>query len=679
MITFICEGQHLSRSDQNIIVTGSSGFVTFSFSCDESWAGYCISAQFYRAGEKIAYHVANISPDTPYPVPAEVLTGVGQVFVTFFGVKGDSYRATTNPVCLDVGASGVLGGKLPMPSEDIFNQFVKCVLDTAEKCGADAAAAVEAAQKATEAEAFIRTVFVEEEFARTVAEWNAMFLSDVENARASVEVQKNAALTHIKQSGESAAEQIGTLAEDALTSIESKKEEALSALSADAQSKVSSLNTAYAPLIAAGNEAMGLRERVEALEKSGGSDYIAHFSVMPAPSADCLGATVLYTGEDATHFEPGGFYRCVDENGYAWRRLLIPARPQSWDEIAAAVRRGEGEAFFPVGYELTCRNEATGREMIWVVRGHDIHESADGNGHTMTLELKHVYSDETGTYLPIPFDGPEALYYAIFGLTAGQYYFTVPESYGGQTITFTLTQDVPAMGMLTFPWEANKDAAETKISSFASATDTVPIESVPVVSLEEWEVDFVEKGTFLGCAEGGFAINHIERARFGSNDYASSALRSWLNSDQTAGNIWTPFNDFDRPPHFPDGLDGFMRGIDPAFLAAVKTCVLPCVSPVLDGGALTNVFDKFFLLSRGEVFARWDDTSKKDGESIAYYKEISALQKAKYDESGTVRQTWLRSPYIYSEARIYTINPSGQARYLSADTPLGVTPACIIG
>ena len=357
-------------------------------------------------------------------------------------------------------------------------------------------------------------------------------------------------------------------------------------------------------------------------------------------------------------------------------------------DVRNAVRLGLGEKLFPVGYEFTTEDSVTGAVITWVVRDHNHHTAANGKlAHSMTLEMKYVYGTASGTYKAIQFDATEALYYAAEGLPAGTYNFTLLAGYdatygGGKTLSFTLTKPVPAGGVIMFPWGYQKQATDTKVSTYASNTATAAIESVAVVESAD--------GTNLGTADGKTAnMNHSHRIRYGSNNYAQSAIRQWLNSAAAAGSVWAPTNIFDRPPSWATNTSGFMRGLPADFLEAVQAAIVPCRTNSifevnsLDGTefAVNQVYtlsDKFFLLSRPEIYGTWDSSTYKDGELLEYYNGLTDTERIKRDEAGSARYAWLRSPYpgYASIARI--VHTSGALYYDYANYALGVAAACII-
>ncbi len=361
---------------------------------------------------------------------------------------------------------------------------------------------------------------------------------------------------------------------------------------------------------------------------------------------------------------------------------------KTWEDVKNAVRLGLGATLFPVGYEFTTEDSVTGAVITWVVRGHDNHIAANKKlTHTMTLETKYVYSLASGAYRSFVFDATEALYYAAEELPAGTYNFTLLAGYdatygGGKTLSFTLTKPVPAGGVIMFPWAYQKQSTDTKISTYASNAATAAIESVAVTESAD--------GTSLGVADGTVEnLNHTHRIRYGSNNYAQSAARQWLNSDAAAGGVWAPTNVFDRPPSWNTSYSGFMLGLPADFLAVVQPAAIPCrTSSIfevnsLDGTefAINQVYtlkDKFFLLSRPEIYGTWDSSSYKDGELLEFYEGFTDTERIKYDAAGSARYCWLRSPYpggAYCERGVGT---SGALYLSNAYNANGVAPACII-
>ena len=360
----------------------------------------------------------------------------------------------------------------------------------------------------------------------------------------------------------------------------------------------------------------------------------------------------------------------------------------TWEDIKNAVRLGLGEKLFPVGYEFTTEDSVTGAVLTWVVRGHNHHAAAnDKLEYTMTLEAKYVYGAASGTYKSLVFDATEALYYAAEELPAGTYNFTVANQAwytadNGKVFQFTLTKAVPAGGQIVMSMTYNATLEGKTVKTYASATSAAAIETATLTEGSE--------GTSLGTTDGKSEnVNHMHRAIFGSNNYAQSAARQWLNSDAAAGAVWAPSNIFDRPPSWNTSSSGLMLGLPADFLAAVQPAVIPCRTNSiyelnsLDGTefAINQVYelhDKFFLLSRPEIYGTWDSATYKDGELLEFYEGFTDTERIKYDAAGSARYWWLRSPYpghAYIERYVYA---SGALGYTSAYNGHGVAPACII-
>lgn len=361
----------------------------------------------------------------------------------------------------------------------------------------------------------------------------------------------------------------------------------------------------------------------------------------------------------------------------------------TWEDIKNAVRLGLGEKLFPVGYEFTTLDADTTQNIIWVVRAHDHHTAANNKlTHTMTLETKNVYSLSSGVQKAVQYDATEAFYYAEQELAAGTYNITIANQAwytadNGKTFQFTLATAVPAGGQLVFAMTYNATLEGKSVKSYANKTTTTALETVTLTEGSE--------GTSLGTTNGSSPnVNHMHRAIFGSNNYAQSAVRQWLNSAAVAGSVWTPTNVFDRPASWATSYNGFMHGLPADFLAVVQPAVLACRTnslfevESLDGAAfaINQLYslkaDRFFLLSRPEIFGDWDSASYKDGTQLEYYNGLTATERIKRDAAGTARIAWLRSPgpSYASIARI--VNSSGVVNLSNAYYSYGVAPACII-
>lgn len=350
--------------------------------------------------------------------------------------------------------------------------------------------------------------------------------------------------------------------------------------------------------------------------------------------------------------------------------------PTSFKDVQTLVRSGLANKVFHIGDQLVCNKGDV--KLVWDIIGIDHDVPADKQfTHSMTLQLHDCLAG-------MQYDGTEALFYCETELAAGTYHFTLlsgyDTAYGGKTYQFTLTQPVPAGGQIMFPWGYNTQAASTKVSTYASRTATAAIESVSVVEGTE--------GTSLGTADGNTVnMNHTHRIRYGSNNWVESAMRQWINSDKAAGSVWTPQTKFDRPPSWSASTAGFLNGIDADFLEVIgETEKVTCRNTVTDGGGSDITTDKFFLLSRREVYAGNEVSNVIEGEPYPYYSDYSDLSAAgtgndtnriKY-RNGSPQYWWLRTPRSGHGYYVRGIDTAGNLGGNAANVSGGVAPACNI-
>lgn len=363
----------------------------------------------------------------------------------------------------------------------------------------------------------------------------------------------------------------------------------------------------------------------------------------------------------------------------------------TWIDIRNMIRLGHGAQLFPVGYEFTTLDSDTGINIVGAVRGHDHHAAANSRlKHTMTLEVKYVYSNSSGSYKSLQFDAPEAMYYAAEELEAGTYNFTWNYATGSMvngTYQFTLAQAVPAGGQIVLGTNSSSTAITScKVSTYASVGATSAIESNIAVTAGSGGTSL---GTMSATASTAANLNCCQRVMWGSNNYAQSAMRQWLNSSAAAGSVWTPTNKFDRAPSWNSNSNGFMHGLPSDFLAVVQPAIIPCRTnslfevASLDGTEFTanqvyELEDMFFILSRPEIFGDWDSPSYKDGTQLEYYEGLTQTERIKRDAAGSARGCWLRSPVpVYAGNERY-VTTGGSLGHNSAYNAYGVAPACII-
>ena len=327
----------------------------------------------------------------------------------------------------------------------------------------------------------------------------------------------------------------------------------------------------------------------------------------------------------------------------------------------------------------------TSTQLAFDVIGIDHDTPADHKyTHSMTLQMHNLWTSA------MVFDASEATWYideATYpdGLAAGTYYFTLPAGYdtgngGGGTYNFTLTNAVPVGGQIRFGWGSNTQASTCKITTY-SAVGAASLETVSVVE--------GESGTAMPSLHATSVTsntNCVHRMRYGSNNWAESSLRQWLNTDAAANTWWEPKSVFDRPANA--GSDGFLKGFDPAFLAVVGEVTKKTQLSISDNYGMDTSTERFFLLSRPEIYAGTErSTDGADGTVYPYYgagySDLTApgtgadSNRIKY-RNGSATYWWLRTPSAGYGGHVRYVSPTGYLHNSYAYYSNGVAPACVI-
>ena len=329
----------------------------------------------------------------------------------------------------------------------------------------------------------------------------------------------------------------------------------------------------------------------------------------------------------------------------------------------------------------------TTTQLAFDVIGIDHDTPADpSRKHSMTLQMHDLWTSA------MQYDAPEAIYYideATYpnGLEAGTYYFTLPNydaTYGGgSTLNFTLANPVPVGGQIRFAWGYQVQANTCKISTYETVGAATAIETVTVAE--------GEAGIALPALHATAVTenaNCAHRIKYGSNNWETSALRQWLNSDAEGGEWWEPKTVFDRPSSNVASA-GFLKGLDPAFLNVIGEVTKTTQQSISDGYGLNVSTERFFLLSRPEIYAGTERSADgADGKVYEYYgagySDLASpgtgadSNRIKY-RNGSATYWWLRTPistYGYSVRRVL---PTGTLHTSNAYNSYGVAPACIIG
>lgn len=321
----------------------------------------------------------------------------------------------------------------------------------------------------------------------------------------------------------------------------------------------------------------------------------------------------------------------------------------------------------------------TAASLVWDVIGIDCDTPADAQfEHSVTLGLHDCFVE-------LQFDPREALFYCEEGLAAGTYNFTVKQhswvsSDVNKTFQFTLTQAVPAKGQIVLMTTYNVAIAGSTVKTFASATATTEIETATVTE--------GSAGTSLGDVNNAVNenTNSLQRGLLGSNNYADSPMRQYINSSAAAGSVWTPKTKFNRPPSWAATTAGFLNGMDEDFLSVIgEVTKKTALNTVSDGGGSVETTERFFLLSRSEVYGG-NEVTGGEGAAYPYYANHSDLgapgtgndsNRIKY-RNGAAKYWWLRSPYAGHASNVRYVHTTGNINYSYANYSLGVAPACCI-
>ena len=192
--------QNISYYATSRIVADSQGYLYFALETSEEWNEYVKVVQFTRDGK--TYDVPDVRPGVQYQVPWEALVGGGTMFVSCYGMSGETNRATTNELEVTVYDSGFYeGDPSEDPTPDKYQQFVDQVLDAkrdAETAAENAAiSASEAADAVKDVANYADQVYKNTQLAEQAAQ-------RAENAAGNAEIYSESAQEYAKQAEESA-------------------------------------------------------------------------------------------------------------------------------------------------------------------------------------------------------------------------------------------------------------------------------------------------------------------------------------------------------------------------------------------------------------------------------------------------------------------------------------------
>lgn len=371
----------------------------------------------------------------------------------------------------------------------------------------------------------------------------------------------------------------------------------------------------------------------------------------------------------------------------------------TWQGIRQAVRDGLASSYYPLGsiiYDNFDSSTGTGFQVVGYDKHFDQTLYGLGYTHSITLCAYKIFDN-------IVADAMEAFLYTNQVLPAGTYKFTIPNydaSHGGnKTYYFTSTDTLPTNSQILLNWPNQQSpvditafAPDTGITAQENTTPANGWSSLPIaVYVDGTSPTAIDLGTMGGPnAEVGSSsygsINHASRCR-GSNNYAQSGIRQYINSNTVGGAWWIPQTVFDRPYRYKD-RDGMLTTLNSSFVNIIATPTIDIKTNSyfevnsLDGTAFSvnqnyTVQDKVFLLSPTEV----GSTSTLDtgiGPLLDYYVDASNNKRVKYNSSNTTTTWWLRTPYKWSCCENRSVATSGSITYAKECVQQGVAIACVI-
>ena len=375
--------------------------------------------------------------------------------------------------------------------------------------------------------------------------------------------------------------------------------------------------------------------------------------------------------------------------GPRYAESQVPSEAHSWSDVRKIVRAGKAPELLPLGTYYSVWGDETSKAFDLVAYDKHFDPSLTAKGYTHSITLCERDLSET-----IQFDASEAWLYLEQALPAGTYRFKIPSydtSYGGNKwYYFTFTAETPAGGQLVLSWPSSQ--FPQKMSSYSSSTSTTALNNV---NLAEWidgeSPEAVDLGTCKLRAsdpESTYGkINHIQRARYGSNNYYQSGARQFLNSDTAGGTWWQPTTIFNRP-YSTRNTAGKLTQFSADLKAVLATPEIGYITnntyeigekdgtPFTLQTPYTISTDKIFLLSHTEVNL---SASPNIGTVLdAYVNAENADRIKKRTSNNQAYYWWLRAAYPSYANGVRIVSTSGALNDSYAYGSFGAPAACII-
>jgi len=371
--------------------------------------------------------------------------------------------------------------------------------------------------------------------------------------------------------------------------------------------------------------------------------------------------------------------------------LANGTKPDDWAGIKKLVQHGAAAHRLPIGTQLVdkFKKTAAGAELDnpWDV----VHHYENGD---MALNMHFAFPDG------IPFDAPEAIYYAPEGgLAAGQYYITIGIAYGdgwkaGSHINFTLSDAMEEGDQLVL-----STATDNKKDPTASMAWNVYAKG-STVSKQNGVTSNSTNGTELGSTSTsgvGYKNGNINAPQvvvYGYGRWSQSAIRQYLNSGAPAGEWWKPQNPWDRPPSQAASVRGFLACCTDEFVDILDEVEVVTAINTVEGSteATETTKDKIFLPSKTQLYSA---EQYAEDEPWDYFKELAqeaglpgrfanhpstydVIKRYNLEAQTSAVGAWLRSSFRGGAGTAWLVSNAGCfTGYYSCSAGRGC-PACII-
>ena len=420
-----------------------------------------------------------------------------------------------------------------------------------------------------------------------------------------------------------------------------------------------------------------------------GSDNVSYKQLISAFPSVLDGSVPTITnvdGTDLVRINSGGTPQFVTINNL----LNTVSLDSTWFGFQNRVQNQTAEAVYPVGTQISdtwYADANTSYTAPWDVVNYD-------SDHNCYLQWHYAFPTA------MPFDEPEAIYYASGNVAAGTYYIGIGTDYGtgwstSKHIQFTTTVAMSQGDQIVLSTGTNNANDPTNGMTwrmYAAGSTTVK---------DSGTTSNGTSGTSLGSTSAsgtGYVngnVNAPQRIVYGYNRWSQSAIRQWLNSTAAAGAWWTPQNPWDRPPAVAASQRGFLAGYSDSFLNILSSVEVTTALNTVEGQSDTyeTTNDKIFLPSLQEMYIT-PQLANVEGEDWTYYQQLAgnAGLTGRFAQYGTypvlisynVANTtspvvvWLRSAGRGYASTAWNVVSSGYVGYYSAYYANRGCPACKI-